>query len=59
MEWLGLDYDEGPIYQSDRTERYNEVINELLLNGKAYYCDCSKERLERDERKSDCQQGEA
>ena len=47
MEWLGLDYDEGPIYQSDRTERYNEVINELLLNGKAYYCDCSKERLEK------------
>jgi glutamyl-tRNA synthetase len=46
MEWLGLDYDEGPIYQSDRTERYNEVINELLLNGKAYYCGCSKERLE-------------
>jgi len=46
MEWLGLDYDEGPIYQSDRTERYNEVINELLSNGKAYYCDCSKERLE-------------
>jgi len=47
MDWLGLDYDEGPIYQSDRTERYNEVINELLLNGKAYYCDCSKERLEK------------
>ena len=47
MGWLGLDYDEGPIYQSDRTERYNEVINELLLNGKAYYCDCSKERLEK------------
>ena len=47
MEWLGLDYDEGPIYQSDRTERYNEVINELLLNGKAYYCDCSKDRLEK------------
>jgi glutamyl-tRNA synthetase len=46
MEWLGLDYDEGPIYQSDRTERYNEVIKELLLNGNAYYCDCSKERLE-------------
>ena len=46
MEWLGLDYDEGPIYQSDRTERYQEVINELLSNGKAYYCDCSKDRLE-------------
>ena len=47
MEWLGLDFDEGPIYQSDRTERYNEVINELLSNGKAYYCDCSKDRLEK------------
>ena len=46
MEWLGLDYDEGPIYQSDRTDRYNEVINVLLANGKAYYCDCSKDRLE-------------
>jgi glutamyl-tRNA synthetase len=46
MQWLGLDFDEGPIYQSDRTERYQEVINELLLNGKAYYCDCSKDRLE-------------
>jgi len=46
MDWLGLDYDEGPIYQSDRTERYNEVISELLIKGKAYYCDCSIERLE-------------
>ena len=46
MEWLGLDYDEGPIYQSDRTDRYNEFINVLLANGKAYYCDCSKDRLE-------------
>jgi len=46
MDWLGLDYDEGPIYQSDRTERYNEVISELLAKGKAYYCDCSIERLD-------------
>jgi len=46
MDWLGLDYDEGPIYQSDRTARYNEVISELLIKGKAYYCDCSIERLE-------------
>jgi len=46
LDWLGLDYDEGPIYQSERTERYNEVIHELLSNGRAYYCDCSKERLE-------------
>ena len=45
MDWLGLNYDEGPIYQSDRTGRYNEVISELLTNGKAYFCDCSIERL--------------
>ena len=46
LEWIGLDYDEGPIYQSDRFGRYNEVIHELLSNGQAYYCDCSKERLD-------------
>ena len=47
MEWLGLDYDEGPIYQTDRFDRYEEVIDELLSKGKAYYCECSKERLEK------------
>ena len=46
MEWLGLSYDEGPIYQSDRLERYKEVISQLLGEGKAYYCECTKERLE-------------
>ena len=46
MEWLGLDYDEGPIYQSERVGRYKEVIAQLLDKGKAYYCACSKERLE-------------
>ena len=46
MDWLGLNYDEGPIFQSKRIDRYNEVISDLLSNGKAYYCDCSIERLE-------------
>ena len=46
LDWLGLDYDEGPIFQSDRFDRYSEVIQELLSKGHAYYCDCSKERLE-------------
>ena len=46
LDWLGLDYDEGPFYQSNRFDRYNEVINELVSKGQAYYCDCSKERLE-------------
>ena len=46
LDWLGLDYDEGPIFQSNRFDRYNEAIQELLSKGHAYYCDCSKERLE-------------
>ena len=46
MVWLGLEYDEGPFYQTHRFERYNEVIQELLDKGLAYRCNCSKERLE-------------
>jgi glutamyl-tRNA synthetase len=46
MAWLGLEYDEGPFYQTDRFERYNEVIQELLDKGMAYRCNCSRERLE-------------
>ena len=46
IDWLGLSYDEGPIYQSDRLERYKEVVSQLLDDGKAYYCECTKERLE-------------
>ena len=45
IDWLGLSYDEGPIYQSDRLERYKEVVSQLLDDGKAYYCECTKERL--------------
>jgi len=46
MTWLGLEYDEGPFYQTHRFDRYNEVIDELLEKGLAYRCNCSKERLE-------------
>lgn len=46
MEWLGLDYDEGPFYQTQRFDRYGEVVQQLLDEGKAYHCYCSKERLE-------------
>lgn len=46
MTWLGLDYDEGPFYQTRRFDRYNEVIDELLGKGLAYRCSCPKERLE-------------
>ena len=46
IDWLGLSYDEGPIYQSERLERYKEVLTQLLDEDKAYYCECTKERLE-------------
>ena len=46
MTWLGLEYDEGPFYQTHRFERYNEVIQELLDKGLAYRCNCSRERLD-------------
>ncbi len=46
MTWLGLEYDEGPIYQTKRFERYKEVIQQLLESGHAYRCYCTKEELE-------------
>lgn len=47
MQWLGLDYDEGPFYQTKRFDRYAEVAQELLEQGHAYRCYCSKERLDK------------
>lgn len=46
MQWLGLDYDEGPYYQTRRFDRYNEIIQQLLDQGDAYYCYCTKDELE-------------
>lgn len=46
MTWLGLEYDEGPLYQTKRFDRYNEVIDELMEKGLAYRCSCSRERLD-------------
>lgn len=46
MEWLGLDYDEGPVYQTQRFDRYKEIIQQLLDQNDAYYCYCSKEELD-------------
>jgi glutamyl-tRNA synthetase len=45
MEWLGLDYDEGPVFQTDRFDRYKEVIQQLIDQGDAYYCYCTPEEL--------------
>ncbi|MCH1924662.1 glutamate--tRNA ligase [Shewanella sp. C32] len=47
MEWLGLNWDEGPYYQTKRFDRYKELIANMLDEGTAYKCYCSKERLEK------------
>jgi len=46
LQWLGVDWDEGPIYQSDRLARYRERAGELVASGKAYRCYCTIEELE-------------
>ena len=46
MAWLGLDYDAGPFYQTHHFDRYKEIIQQLLDQGDAYYCYCSKDELE-------------
>src|SRR3989304_5804944 len=46
MKWLGMDLDEGPFFQAKRVDIYNEHVERLIKNGKAYYCTCSPEELE-------------
>src|SRR5438270_9761051 len=46
MKWLGMDWDEGPFFQSQRLERYRATAQQLLASGHAYYCFCTKEQLE-------------
>jgi glutamyl-tRNA synthetase len=46
MKWVGLDWDEGPIYQSDRLSLYRQHADRLVEEGKAYPCYCSEEELE-------------
>lgn len=46
MAWLGLDADEGPYFQTERFERYREVVQRLLDENKAYHCYCTREELE-------------
>lgn len=46
LEWLGIDWDEGPFFQSQRFGIYTEYIQKLLDSGFAYYCTCSTEKLE-------------
>jgi len=45
LDWLGLDYDEGPFFQSQRSSRYEEIISKLISDNQAYYCYCSSMEL--------------
>ncbi|MFA5812776.1 MAG: glutamate--tRNA ligase family protein, partial [bacterium] len=46
MRWLGMDWDEGPFYQTQRTDLYREHVKKLLAAGNAYPCTCTPEELE-------------
>ena len=46
MQWLGLDWDDGPYYQSRRLGRYRQAIDQMLAQGRAYWCHCPPERLQ-------------
>jgi glutamyl-tRNA synthetase len=46
LHWYGLDFDEGPIFQSQRTDEYKKYATQLIVQGSAYYCFCTHERLE-------------
>lgn len=46
LEWLGIDWDEGPYFQSERLDIYRDHIRRLTETGHAYYCTCPPERLE-------------
>ncbi len=46
MTWLGMECDEGPLYQTDRFARYQEIANDWLKSGKAYRCYCTKDQLD-------------
>jgi len=47
LKWLGLNWDEGPYFQSERITLYQKAAEELVEKGRAYYCFCRKERLEK------------
>jgi glutamyl-tRNA synthetase len=46
LEWLGIDWDDGPYFQSKRFDIYKEYIQKLVQSGNAYYCTCSSEQIE-------------
>ena len=56
LQWLGLQWDEGPFRQSERTELYRRAAAELLQSGRAYRCFCTEEDLERKRQQAEAEQ---
>ena len=52
LKWLGLDWDEGPVFQSKRIETYREKAEELVAKRKAYYCYCLPEEIQKRKRQA-------
>ncbi|MFH0931317.1 MAG: glutamate--tRNA ligase family protein, partial [Candidatus Zixiibacteriota bacterium] len=52
LRWLGLDWDEGPYYQSQRLEKYQGYVQKILSEKKAYFCFCAQEILEEKRKKA-------
>lgn len=46
MNWLGLNWDEGPYFQAQRVDLHREMVQKLIKEDKAYYCTCTPEELE-------------
>ncbi|RKY61524.1 MAG: glutamate--tRNA ligase [Candidatus Neomarinimicrobiota bacterium] len=52
LKWLGLNWDDEPVFQSKRLEDYQEAVRQMVKNGRAYYCFCTPEELEERRRAS-------
>ncbi|HDQ04468.1 MAG TPA: glutamate--tRNA ligase [Deltaproteobacteria bacterium] len=52
MEWLGLNWDEGPYFQAERVDLHRDLVQKLIGEGKAYYCTCTPEVLEEKRKKA-------
>jgi len=46
LQWLGIDWDEGPYFQSDRLDRHSAAVQQLVDSGRAYYCDLTREEID-------------
>lgn len=57
MKWLGIDYDEGPYYQSDRAGMYRDTMEKLIAQGAAYRCRCTPEEIEKQRAAAEANKG--